>query len=423
MDRQGAAQYLTNTDWRKSRLGLERINELLTKLGSLHEKLRYVHVAGTNGKGSVSAMLAGILHEAGYKTGLYTSPYINRFNERIQVDGQPIGDDALAEVTGQVRQAAETMTDHPTEFELITAVGLKYFYEVNCDIVVLEVGLGGRLDATNIIPVPEAAVITSIGLDHTAELGNTLEKIAAEKAGIIKPGGDVVLYPQSLDVERVIEQTCKERGARLTKVDFESLRVREDNLGGQRFDYGGMRDLHTPLPGDYQRYNAAVALTVTETLREKGWQIGKDAVCRGLEKTKWPARFELVYLRPAFIVDGGHNPQGAVSVRRNLERYFPGRKVTFLIGVMADKDYEEMFSSIIPLAKRIITVAPNNPRALPAEKLADYFKAKGFDRVAARGSVKEGIDAALEAAEEEEVICAFGSFYMAGAVREYFNLF
>lgn len=211
MDYNSTIQYITKKDWQESKLGLSRVHELLEKLGNPHKKLRYIHVAGTNGKGSTCAMLASILTEAGYKTGLYTSPFINYFNERIQVDGHPISDDALIKTTGRVRFFADTMENHPTEFEMITAIAFEYFHQISCDIVVLEVGLGGRLDATNVIPAPDVAVITPISIDHVAYLGDTVEQIAAEKAGIIKSGCEVVSSPQLPEAADVLRKTCENR--------------------------------------------------------------------------------------------------------------------------------------------------------------------------------------------------------------------
>lgn len=417
-----AITYIHRTSWQGSRLGLERIRELLDRMGNPQNRLKFIHVAGTNGKGSICAMLSSILTQAGYKTGLYISPYIQRFNERIQVDGVQISDDDLVSITEQVGVYAEQMEDCPTEFELTTAMAMSYFENVCCDIVVLEVGLGGRLDATNSIPVPEVAVIASIGLDHKAELGDTLEKIAAEKAGIIKPGGDVVLYPQTPGVEALVEGACKKVDAFLSKVSFDSLRIESSTLSGHCFNYDGWVGLKLPLAGSHQPVNAATVLMVASVLRLKGWTISDDAVRIGLDRTVWPARFEVVHQCPYVIVDGGHNPQCVDSIVSNLRRYFPGRKVTFLFGVMADKDYDKMLDMILPYAAFIITVTADNPRALPAEYLAKHIQIKGFPNVVPGNSIEEGMKLAINTVREEDVICAFGSFYMAGAIRTYFGL-
>lgn len=417
LDGSSAISYLTGPDWRISRLGLERMRELLTRLGNPQEKLKYVHVAGTNGKGSVCVMSASILSAAGYKTGLYTSPYINRFHERVQIDGVPIGNDALSMLTQRVQAEAEQMEDHPTEFELITALAFLHFAQERCDIVVLEVGLGGSLDATNVIPAPDVAVITPISLDHTKELGDTVEKIAGEKAGIIKPGCRVVSSPQVPGVEAVLRAICKERNTPITFLDLMDVKVLYHDIAGTCFTYRGGSELQIPLLGSYQPQNAAVVLEVMEMLRSRGWKIPKGFEQGGLAQARWPARFEILQCEPWFIVDGGHNPQCVDALLNNLNIYFPGQKVTFITGVMADKDFGAMFDKIIPVAKRIFTVTPDNPRALSAHTLADYFVGRGVSEVFPCESVEQGVQEALRLEEKGGLICAFGSFYMAGSIR------
>lgn len=420
MDKTGAIDYINNVTWRESRLGLSRVVALLERIGNPQDALRYVHVAGTNGKGSVCAMLASVLTAAGYKTGLFTSPFITRFNERIQVDGEEISDADLATVTDYIRGEADAMEDHPTEFELVSVLAFEYFRRAGCDIVVLEVGLGGRLDATNVIQTPEAAVITAIDYDHTAELGNTLEAIAGEKGGIIKPGGDVVLYPQQPGPERIIEELCQTQSARLHKVDLGPIVPREDSLAGQVFDYGPLTGLRIPLLGSYQLANAAIVLTALQVLAARGWEISGEDLRQGLAAVRWPARFELVAQSPALIVDGGHNPQCVEALAGNLERYYPGRKFVFLTGVMADKDFSTMFAPVLGLAEAVFTVTPDNPRALPATELAEFFKQQGIAEVVACESVEAGVAAARARAGKDGIVCAFGSFYMAGQIRACF---
>lgn len=417
MDGNSAISYLTGPDWRLSRLGLSRMHALLARLGDPHKQLKYVHVAGTNGKGSVCALSASILSAAGYKTGLYTSPYINRFHERVQTGGVPIGDAALAELTRRVRREAEQLEDHPTEFELITALGFLYFAQEGCDIVVLEVGLGGRLDATNVIPPPEVAVITPISLDHTRELGDTVEKIAAEKAGIIKRGCRVVSSPQAPGVAEVLREVCATQGVLIGFLEPGDVRILHRDIEGTRFAYKGRENLEISLLGTFQPQNAAVVLEVMDVLGALGWNIPPNALQRGLAQARWPARFEVLQREPWFIVDGGHNPQCVDALMDNLSTYFPGKKVTFITGVMADKDFEAMFGKIIPVAKRIFTVTPANPRALSAQALADYFLARGVVEVIPCKGVEQGVREALAREEKEGVICAFGSFYMAGTIR------
>lgn len=416
LSKETAIDYLTRFDWRESRLGLERMEVLLGQLGNPQQKVPMVHIAGTNGKSSTSAMLAAVLAAAGYKTGLYTSPYVNRFNERMQINGCPIDDEALAEVTARVAAVADTMENHPTEFELVTAVAFEWFYGQHCDVVVLEVGLGGRLDATNIIQKPELAVITTIDLDHTEILGDTLEKIAAEKAGIIKPGCDVVLYPQTPEVRAVFTAACSAANARLVDVELDGLAITSQTLDGQCFNYAGMENLTLPLLGLYQVNNAATVVTAARCLAARGWNIPEKALQAGLAGVYWPARFELLGRRPAFVLDGGHNPQGAQKVVEALHHYFPGKRVIFIVGVMADKDYREMFRQIAPLAEHVLCVAPAVPRALPADKLAEEFTQLSVTAVACADEA-HAVEKALLMAGDAGVVCAFGTFYMALGIR------
>ena len=253
--------YIHAVCWRSSIPGLERIRALLALMGDPQKGLEFIHVTGTNGKGSTCAMMASILQAAGYRTGLYTSPFLIRFNERMQVDGQQITDDELCEITAQVRPLADSLDPHPTEFEMVTAIAFAYFARHNCDIVVCEVGMGGEFDATNVIPAPEAAVFCNIGLDHTQYLGDTIEKIAATKAGIIKPGCDAVLYRQTASAEEIIRQRCERLGVPLHLADFDGIRLESAGLEGQVFDWEELTGLRLPLLGRHQLCNAAVALT------------------------------------------------------------------------------------------------------------------------------------------------------------------
>lgn len=421
MDRKNAIEYITHHSWSQSRLGLGRIARLCALLGNPQDKLRFIHVAGTNGKSSVCSLFAGVFAAAGVRTGLFTSPYINRFNERMQVDGVEITDEEIAELTAYVRGFAEQMEDHPTEFELITAIAFEWFLRKGCRLVVLEVGLGGRLDATNVIGTPELAVITTIDWDHTEQLGNSLPAIAAEKAGIIKAGGQVLLYPQPPKVEAVFEAACASRGARLAKADLTGLVPEEHDLAGQRFSYGAHRHLDIQLLGPYQCSNAALVICGVELMGRMGWPVSEQQLRAGLAGVRWPARFEVVRAeKPAVIVDGGHNPQCVRELVKSLEAYFPGQKVVFIAGVMADKDYEAMFKLVLPVAERVFCVTPNNPRALPARQLAGVFRTAGFEAAQACDSIPGAVEAALAASGGVLPVCAFGSFYMAGDIRACF---
>ena len=356
-----ALAYIHSVCWKGSIPGLSRTRELLTRLGNPQKSLKFVHVAGTNGKGSTAAMLASVLRQAGYHTGLYTSPYLFRFNERMQVDGQDISDELLAEITQEVKPHAEAMADHPTEFELVTAIAMVYFARSQCQIVVLEVGMGGELDSTNVIDPPEVAVICNIGLDHTEVLGDTLEKIALAKAGIIKPGCPVALYRSTPSVEAVFQKTCQEVGAELHPAKFAEIHPISHDFTGQRFDYAGYQGLSLPLLGRHQLNNAAVAITAVECLRSRGWAISDEALRQGLAKVVWPGRFEVLRRHPDCIVDGGHNPQCLEALAQNVRDYLPGRDITALTGVMADKDYTHMYATMAPLVSRFVTVTPDSP--------------------------------------------------------------
>lgn len=415
-----ALSYIHSICWKGSKLGLDRTRELLGKLDDPQKELKFIHIAGTNGKGSTAAMLSSILEEAGYRVGLYTSPFINRFNERMQVNHQPIPDEELAALTEYVRPHADAMADSPTEFELITALAMVWFARQKCDIVVLEVGMGGELDSTNIIDVPEAAVIAAMGLDHVKELGPTMADIARAKAGIIKEGGRVVSYGGNPEADEVIAAVCRARNASLCQPDFSAIVPGDFSLEGQTFSYKGWRGLRIPLVGAYQMNNAAVVLETVEVLRQRGWSVSDEAVRKGLADTRWPARFEVLRRDPVFIVDGGHNPHGIRATAESLRRLFPGRKITFVTGVMADKDVEHILGLIVPLAEQFFTVRPDNPRAMDAGELARRIEAMGA-KATACASVRDGVDRAIQAEGPHGVACALGSLYMSGEVRSCFG--
>ncbi len=417
MNYEETLSYIHHVTWRGSRLGLERTNELLDKVGNPHKGLKFIHIAGTNGKGSTLAMLSSILISAGYTTGSYSSPFIDRFNERMQVNGLSIADDELAEITSLVRPFADGMADHPTEFELITVIAMLYFKRHACDIVVLEVGMGGELDSTNVIDTPELAVITNMGLDHTRELGPTIADIARAKAGIIKENGDVVIYGLNEEADAILVSACRKKHARLIITDHSRIHETAMDLKSLRFDFEPeFHDLSCPLVGSYQLHNAAVALTAVEALRQKGWRIDTKAVINGFAAVKWPARFEILGRNPLFIIDGGHNPQGVEAAIDSIQKHLPDRRIVFLLGIMADKDVPHMLNQIAPLAQSVITVTPDNPRAMPADELAERVRAFGVEAVSC-DSIQAGLDAAFASAGTGGVVCALGSLYMLGDIR------
>ncbi len=407
--------YIHAVQWAGHKPGLSRTQTLLAALGNPEQGLKFVHIAGTNGKGSTAAMMASCLEAAGYKTGLYTSPYLERFNERMQVNGQCIPDDTLIRLVETVRPFAEAMADKPTEFELITALGMLYFAEEGCDIVVLEVGLGGTLDSTNVIPTPEVAVITALGRDHMAELGDTLAAIASAKAGIIKNGSDVVFYGGAAEAADVIAAHCLAAHATLHTVGQEHLHLHAQTLEGSTFDFDGITALHLPLLGTYQPMNAATALTALRVLAGKGWQISTDDMRTGLASVQWQGRFELLRTAPPFVLDGSHNAHGMRATVKSLQKQFPARKFTFIISVMADKERGELLDLLCPLAKRVITVTANTPRALPAQTLADEFTARGVCAIAAP-SIAEGV-ALADRLSKNGTICALGTLYFSADIR------
>ena len=422
MNYEQALQYIHSVNWAFCKPGLERITALCQALGNPQKKLRFIHVAGTNGKGSTSSMLASILQSAGYRTGLYTSPYIRTFCERIRVDGENIPENALAELTERVRPIADAMEDKPTEFELITALAFEYFYQTKCDVVVLEVGLGGRLDSTNVIENTALSIITGIDFDHTALLGNTIREIATEKAGIIKENRPVLFGGSRGAAYDTVQKVACEKNAPFYTVDRSSYLQKEATLDGTTFDYLHYTDMHLPLLGAYQPYNATLVLTAVELLGEQGFAIDDKAVCQGLAAVRWPARFELLSRDPIIIYDGGHNPEGVRAAVASIKAYFGGQRVNILSGVMADKDRGEMIETMKPITAHAFTVTPNNPRSLAAEDYAAQLTAHDISATP-YASVAAGVKAAIERSKEENIpLVCLGSLYLyeevEAAIRE-----
>lgn len=425
MNYEQALTYIHSVNWTFCKPGLERITALCKALGDPQNKLRFIHVAGTNGKGSTSAMLASVLQSAGYRTGLYTSPYIRTFCERIRVDGENIHQEKLASLTEQIRPIADAMEDKPTEFELITALAFAYFAECECDIVVLEVGLGGRLDSTNVIKNTELSIITGIDFDHTALLGNTIEEIAAEKAGIIKAGRPILFGGGEGVARDTVFLVAQEKNAPFYTVDRSSYRQKEATLNGTTFDYLHYTGLQLPLLGTYQSYNVTLVLTAIELLNRQGFAIDVEAVRKGLASVRWPARFELLSQNPIIIYDGGHNPEGVRAAVASIKAYFPNQKVNLLSGVMADKERDQMIETLKPIIAHAFAVTPNNPRALAAKDYAAQLCTHGLS-ASHYGSVAEGVKTAIESSRKEgaPLIC-LGSLYLyeevEAAVRGYLH--
>lgn len=417
MTGQEAIAYIHSYQRKARTPGLDRMRILLDRLGNPQKQLRFVHVAGTNGKGSTCACIAAVLQASGYRVGLNTSPYLITFYERIRVNGEMISDQDLAELTQQVRQAAESMAERPTEFELVTAIAFLHFLRRRCDLVVLEVGLGGALDASNVIDVPEVAVITALGMDHMAQLGPTLRDIAAAKAGIIKPGGCVVSYGGCPEADAVIRQVCRERRADLTEVDFFRLRIRRTDLCGNAFAFAPYEDLTLPLAGAYQPRNAAVAITALECLARKGWSVQEEAVRRGLAAVQWPGRFEVLRRDPTVILDGAHNAHGMRATVESLQALFPGQRVTLILGILEDKDVEQMLDLLVPVAGTAFVIRPESPRAMEPEALCARLSCRGITASPCEDA-EQAVNAALQEGGKRGIVCALGSLYSAAAVRQ-----
>lgn len=419
--------YINEPRWRHVSLGLDRMKLLLEKLGNPQDAVGVVHVAGTNGKGSVCAYLSSILCSQGYKCGLFTSPYIEHFEERIQVDGIQISEPALTEITLAVKSASEAVEaelgEHPTEFELMCAVAFMYFKRCACDIAVIEVGLGGRLDATNVVN-PMLCVITKIGLDHCDVLGDTLEKIATEKAGIIKPGVPVVTCSQDAGVMRVIEDACEANDCTLYVVD--DVDVVSSALSSQflerSFTYKGAA-FTTKLIASYQPINASIAIEAARVLQES-IALSDESIREGIRSARWPGRFDVLGTDPLFVVDGAHNPQGISALVESIDDLLEGsdpHKRIGIFGVLADKGYQEMVEIIAPHLDSVIFYEPDNPRALDADSLMHEFEKNATNEKAAElltaPSPEEAVKVALDMASPEDFVIAFGTLYSIAQIK------
>ena len=395
-------------------LGLGTMKELLHRLGDPQNELSFLHIAGTNGKGSILAMVASICQAAGYLVGRYNSPSVFTYCEKIQVNGESISEADVARLMTKVREASDAMEregfPHPTSFETETAVSFLYFKEKKCDLVALETGMGGETDATNVVTTTQVSILASISMDHMQFLGNTLEEIAKVKGGIIKPGRPVAMTGQNPEVEAVIQGIAEEKQAPLIISRPEQAVIRSADHTGTVFDYKEFQNVKLSLLGKYQVINACTALEVVEILRGLGYDIRQQAVLEGMAGVKWPGRFQMLMDRPVFLIDGAHNPEAAVRLRDSIELYFSGRKISYIMGILADKDYEEIVRITVPLAQKIYTVTPGSPRALGAEALRDCVLKSGFTgKVKAELSVKQAVFDALLSAKEDEIIIAFGS--------------
>ncbi len=408
--------YLESLNVDKMRFGLQSITDLLSRLGNPQKTYKTIIIAGTNGKGSTAAMTASILHHAGYKVGLYTSPHLVDVRERIVIDSRKISrsdfNQTIAYVKGKMGQPV-------TYFEFLTAVAFVYFQNHKVDIAVMEVGLGGRLDATNVCR-PLVSVITNIAFDHMAYLGNTLESIAREKAGIIKQRGICLTAVTHKNVLKVLQETCLRRHAKLYRVGCDIKIKKQGNIF---FSYQGftryLKNLKIPLLGAYQRFNAALALAVIEICEKKGFRVDDAAIYAGLQNTSWEARLEVMQENPLFILDGAHNPAGIDVLCRSLKKDFSYSRLILIFGALADKDYRRMLGKIAPLASKIILVQIKAKRAVPVNDLMTMMKKMGYPAITAE-NVSEAIIHAHTLAKKRDLICTTGSFYLAGEVKSHF---
>ncbi len=419
MNYKEARVYLDSVTKYGSVLGLENMRELLGRLGNPQNGLRFLHISGTNGKGSVLAYLSTVLKEAGYRVGRYISPTLFSYRERIQVDGEYIKREALARHVSTVQRVIEEMQAqglaHPTLFEIETVISFLCFLEEKCDIVVLETGMGGAQDATNIIETTVLEVITPISMDHMQLLGNTLAEIAEQKAGIIKKNTAVVTARQKPEAMAVIEKKAKEQHCTLLIADGKEARDVCYGLERQSFSYGGYDNLEISMAGSYQITNAVLAVEAVKALKALGYHISRESLYAGMRKTQWRGRFTVIGRDPCFIIDGAHNRDGALALRDSIERYFAGRRLFYLCGVFKDKEYEEILKITAPYSDWMAAIqTPDNPRALPAQELAKTA-GKYIRHVQAEQSIEDGVKAALQAADrKDDVILAFGSLSFLG---------
>ena len=419
MNRIEAIEFIENRPWQGSSLGMERMEELMNILGNPQKGLKYVHVAGTNGKGSTCAMMTSILLKAGYKVGTFISPHLVNYEERFCVNNVPICEKEFTRLVEKVKNASKELSFTPRVFEILTAIGFLFFKKEKCDVVVLEVGMGGRLDATNVIENSLVSILMNIGLEHTEILGDTLGKIANEKAGIIKENGNVVAYDNTDEVIKAFKKKAKEKNAKITVCDFNKIEILKEGRRGQIFNYKNYKNVELSLLGRHQFYNAVVVIEACKILKSKGYNITSKNIKEGLREANWNARLSLLTTEPLFILDGAHNPQCAVALKESLPKLLNGKKAVMLCGMLKDKDYKSVMDMMIPFAKEFVCLTPDSTRALKGEELAKVLKKKKQKAVSV-SSVKEGIEVALTEAGEKGMVVAFGSLYLAGDIIKNF---
>ncbi len=415
-----AIEYIHSLEKFGIKPGLERIKALCELLGNPQDKLKIIHVAGTNGKGSTSTMISNILIKNGFNTGLYISPYVTDFRERIQFNGNMIEHSELAECVEKVKAAVEILLEkgeQTTEFEALTATAFVYFEKKKCDFVVLEVGLGGRFDATNIIKAPFVSVITSISLDHTAILGDSVEKIAFEKCGIIKFGAETVVYPFQLhEAMKIIKEICDERMNSLRVPDTGKLEIGEENIEGTNASYDGI-DFLLPLAGKHMIYNAITAIEAIRSLKRFGIDISNNVIASGIESSVMPARMELIRKKPVVILDGGHNEGCANALAEFIRKHLSDKRIIMVSSMMADKDYLSYMRIVAPFASVFVATKADVPRALSSDELCEVARKFCSDCYSISEPMK-AIAAAANITEKDDVLIVCGSFYLAGEIRD-----
>lgn len=425
MNYEQAINFIHSTNKFGSVLGLDNINELLRLIGNPQDDLKVIHIAGTNGKGSISTMLNAVLSKSGYKTGLYTSPFLEKFNERIKINGIDISNEDIAYYVSIVKDKTDKMIKnnfpHPTEFEIITAAALLYFKEKDVDIVILEVGLGGRLDATNVVNNPLISVIASISFDHVEQLGNTLKKIAYEKGGIIKTNSNVVIYPSDKEAVDELIKISKEKNASFYLPKKEDIELIESSFDGSKIKYRktnpfSINEFKLSLLGKNQVYNALTVLQTLEVLYSLGYKIKKEDILTALENIHFNGRFEIFSKNPIIILDGGHNKEGIESFVNNLNLYFKDKKIILFFGMLADKDIDSSLKKLLPKAEKIYTLTPNNNRAFSSKDM--YEKIKQIDKNAHVSYITDTAKSIELIEKNSENIYAFvGSLYLIGEIR------
>lgn len=425
MDYQQSRAYIRDAEqYAGGAMDLINIKELMKRLGNPQDQLKYIHVAGTNGKGSVIAYLYTTLMKAGYHVGRYISPSVYSYREKIETEGKPISREKFAEQTTRVAAVIEEMTAeglaHPTPFEIETAVAFLFFAEEKCDPVILEVGMGGITDATNLITTTELAVLVPISMDHQSFLGNTISEIAEKKAGIIKPGSSVVTIGQETEALEVIKKTGAEAGADVCVADVSEAEVLEADFTGQRFCYKG-EEYTLSLAGSYQTENAVLALEALRILDERGYHTTLEQRKEGLWATRWNGRLTIIHKDPLFIVDGAHNPAAADMLEDSVRKYFKDRRLFFIMGVFKDKDYPYIIRKLCPYAEQILAIeTPDNPRALPAEELAKAIRPCNAN-VRAEKNIPRAVEELFEMAGKDDVILSFGSLSFIGEITRIVN--